>query len=303
MSTTIRDPEDLRDLVAAYAIGAVDDDERAAIDRFLMTDRALRAEADGFAHAVRQLRTPEGPAPAVWTGIQAALESGEHRSASVVPISATRRTERAPRSRRVGRRVTRVVAVAAAVAAAAAVAIAAPFDDETTIPNTPASAVEAAAREALRADGAERLSLVTEGGSESVDVVVLPDGRGYVLDTSLAPSAEDPYRLVALTNEGPVVVALLGNEIVTTAFELPAGALGLVVARGEDTVASAALPAGLLAPPVTTPTLAPTASTPPPSVAPSPSSSSPRPPLLPTLPSGALAEGLLDLLGLPRVLP
>ena len=282
MSTSTREPDDLRDVLGAYAIGAVDDVERAEIEQWLATDDEARATAEGLAAAARSLHTSDGPAPAVWTAIETAIASGEHRPAAVVPISAIRP------ARVASRRVSRVVSVAAAVAAAAVIAVVASTSSEPTLPSAPASAVEQAAKAALATEGAERISLVPTDGIDPVNAVVLPDGRGFVLDATLSRV----YRLLAITESGPVLVAILEPDVGTTAFRLPAGTLGLVVARGEEIVASAAVPPGLLPAPTTAPTQAPAPSTTPPG----PSLTLPTlPPVLPTLPGGGLDLGALDL--------
>ena len=289
MSTSTREPDDLRDVLGAYAIGAVDDVERAEIERWLATDGDARAEAEQLTAAARQLRTSDGPAPSVWNAIESAIESGEHRSPSVIELSAPRQ------ARGISRRVSQVVAGAAAVAAAAVIAVVASTGSESTLPNdVPASAVAQAANAALREDGAERISLVTWNGTDSVHAVVLPDGRGYVLDATLTDATSAVYRLQAITAQGTVIVAVLDPDAEATAFRLPLGTLGMIVTRGTDVVlASGAVPTGLLSAPTTAPTEPP----PPPTSPPGPAVTQPTlPPVLPTLPGGGLDLGGLDLL-------
>lgn len=284
MSTSTEEPRDLRDALGAYALGAVDEDERAEIERWLATDTDARADADELARAARKLDSPEGPSATVWTAIEAAIESGEHRAPSVVQLTAVRQ------ARGFSRRVSRVVAGAAAVAAAAAIAVVASTGSESKPPNTRESAVAQAASAALSADGAERISLVTWNGTDSVSAVVLPDGRGYVLDAVLADTDGAVYRLQAITAQGPVILAVLDPDAAATAFRLPFGALGMIVTQGDEVLASGAVPNGLLSPEPVPPTDPP----PPPTSPPDPGLNLPTlPPLLPTLPGGGLDLGAL----------
>ncbi len=107
-----------RELLGAYVLDAVDDIERATVDRALEADTALRDEAEGLRRATTPLHDADGPGPDVWSRIEARLADGTHRSPTVVPLATAVRTGvRRTGTRR--RQVVRVVAIAAAAAALA----------------------------------------------------------------------------------------------------------------------------------------------------------------------------------------
>ncbi|SIN95585.1 anti-sigma factor [Agromyces cerinus] len=69
--------EALRDAVAAYALDAVEADERAAVERALADDAELRDEADGFAETAALLAgapEPVEPPPALKSRLMAQLD-------------------------------------------------------------------------------------------------------------------------------------------------------------------------------------------------------------------------------------
>ena len=165
---------------------------------------------------------------------------GQQRPSNVVSIEEGRR-------KRVRRQlVTRVAVAAVAVAAAIAVAVWGVPSDSRSLPTRPASDVQRAAQEATKVDGAQRISLVSPtGGSDKVDVVVLPSGQGYVLSDQIAQVAgRATRRLVAVTGGVTIVLAKFSTGVAVTAFQLPEGAnqLAVVVGTANVPVVSAVLP-------------------------------------------------------------
>lgn len=231
-------PSELHELLGAYAIGAVvDPAERSQITRWLAEDDAARAELDGYVRATSLLHSAEGPSPAVWAAIESAISQPRN---NVVPIEEGAR-------RRVRRQlVTRVAVAAVAIAAAIAVAVWGVPSDSRSLPTRPASDVQRAAEQAAKVDGAQRISLVSPtGDDDTVDVIVLPNGQGYVLTDQLARVAKRAARrLVAVTGGVTVLVAKLSADAAVTAFQLPAGAnqLAVVIGTANVPVVSAVLP-------------------------------------------------------------
>jgi anti-sigma-K factor RskA len=71
-------PDDLRDLLAAYALDAVDDEERARIDDLVAADPAARAEVARYEDAIAALAADDvavAPPPGAWTAIQARISA------------------------------------------------------------------------------------------------------------------------------------------------------------------------------------------------------------------------------------
>lgn len=81
--------------------------------------------------------------------------------------------------------------------------------------------VEGGAREALIDERSVKVELVAEEGSTLATVVLLPDGKGYVIRPLLPPlSADRTYQLWALVGKATVSAGILGNRPTTTAFSV-----------------------------------------------------------------------------------
>jgi hypothetical protein len=159
----------------------------------------------------------------------------------VIPI-APARARRAPR-----RSATRLLIAATAAAALIAAAAWGVSTADRSLPTAPASDVSRAAAVAEGTPGARHVSVVTPDG-DTVNLVVLPDGHGFVLDGVL-PLAPDgaQYLLVGLRDGERVLLGVLGSVIEPTAFQVPDGVDQLVIElagteRGSPQIGSAALP-------------------------------------------------------------
>jgi hypothetical protein len=276
-------PDEMDALLALYAIDALDDQERQLVTAFLGEHPEARTEVAAYIRAASRLRSSSGPSPEVWARIAERIHADGHDphadrladlpepGATVIVLDDHRRT-------RTG--LLRIAAAAAAIASLAGTAAALSGGITGSNPpatTAPASSIAAQAAQALTAPGAQRGTVTAADGRASATLVVLPSGRGYVLDLE---GHRAGYQLFALTPNGPVIVAVLG-ESTPIAFELPPGTSSLVVDRTPpDTTGS----------PGTTPGV-PTAGGP---GTPSGSTSIPDP----TLPGG-LASNLFGLVTVP----
>jgi anti-sigma-K factor RskA len=192
-------PAEVRELLGAYALGALDDDEREQVERLVLDDQEARAELHALQLGAAWLaRSDLRPAPRVWDEIQRQMEM----DAPAPPVSLDERRHR--------RRSRRIVAFAAAAVIAAGVVVGV----ASLADNGPeGTSVEAAAHAAIRDPDAEHFDLRAPDGRLAARVAVYEDGRGYLADSSL-PSLDDrhAYQLWAITNEGPVSAAVLGRS-------------------------------------------------------------------------------------------
>src|SRR6478736_3707963 len=79
-------PEEIQDLLAAYAIDAVDDDERRQIDEYLAGDPEARAEVSGLQHSASYLAHTGGPPPpGVWERLEAVIQESARPDAPAPP--------------------------------------------------------------------------------------------------------------------------------------------------------------------------------------------------------------------------
>jgi anti-sigma-K factor RskA len=198
-------PAEVRELLGAYALGALDDDEREQVERLVLDDQEARAELHALQLGAAWLaRSDLRPAPRVWDAIQRQMEM-EAPAPAAPPAPPVSLDER--RQRRRGRRIV-AFAAAAVLAAGVVVAVASLVDS-----GPEGTSVEAAAHAAIRDPDAEHFDLRAPDGRLAARLAVYEDGRGYLADSSL-PSLDDrhAYQLWAITNEGPVSAAVLGRS-------------------------------------------------------------------------------------------
>lgn len=280
-------------------------------------DDPLREELVDLLRATAAVDDTDGPRPHVWDHIEAAISEGEaDRTASATlppptPISTVRR-------RRARRTIGRVAAIAAAVSFVAGAALAAlgplasheATPDHAPTPDVSPPSVETEARRAADHPGAQIVQLTNPDGTYSVDVVMLPDGRAYVLGSQL-PAGDAPYLLYAVVGETRVLLGTLLGDGAVRLDPIPAGTvLFALVDEAGAVVAGAPLATATPAPPAAPPAGA--AASPstevPASAAPAPDASQPGVPSFPSPSAGEPVpppppppDGVIDLPLLPPI--
>jgi hypothetical protein len=77
---------------------------------------------------------------------------------------------------------------------------------------------------------ARLLTLLSEDGGVRVEAVILPNGRGYLVEDNLDPLAgERTYQLWALGGEEPISAGVLGPDPGIVAFTVDPQATGLAI--------------------------------------------------------------------------
>jgi anti-sigma-K factor RskA len=206
--------DEIRDLLGAYALDAVDAAEHRALEQHVAGCASCRLEVAEHQQAAADLAPASDVPPAVWERIERAVD-GER------PVT------------RPGRRLASAL-VAAAVAAFAFLAWRV-ADLEARLDRIGGGSVVSAARAALTDPDARRVVLRSPGGSLAVDAVILPDGRGYVLQDNLDPlPTGQTYQLWAMTGRVPVSAGLLGPDPEVSAFRLGSGTTALAVTVEDE---------------------------------------------------------------------
>lgn len=231
---------DLEDLLGAYALGAVDDDERRLVERLLDESPESRAELARHNEVVEHLATMASTPPPgeLWSRINEQVDGpGDDAAPPVTVVDlASRRRRWEPST------FTALVAAAAAVVLAVALVAQTWRVDDLTATlaaqnlESERLAAELAGREAEVADletvlAGDPLALAAQRASEDpratlvslaagevgvaqMTIVLQQDGRGYVTSSDLAPL--DPghtYQLWAIMGDGRIIsAAVLGNQ-------------------------------------------------------------------------------------------
>lgn len=199
-----RPHSELQDLLGAYALDAVDPDERATIDEHLDTCPRCRAEVRDHRETVAMLAFTGQDAPSgVWEKLSASLGDVPppiplnvalgSRAADVVDLDERRR--RSTRIRAAG-----LVAAAAVVISVLALAVSLRDDGGDR------------ARFEAAIAGEPRIALASTDGRHSAHIVVT-DGRGYLFNDNLPVLADDQvYQLWGRRGAELISLGLLGTD-------------------------------------------------------------------------------------------
>ena len=239
---------DIQELLGAFALDAVDSEERDVIDAHLAGCPRCRAEVEGYRETAALLahsgeRAPEG----VWDRIATALDEAPPALdlTRIIPATAVaaepaatgnaddlsqrreaqrREAKAAPRS--IPLRVAAgTMAVAAALTLFLGVALGRNDGDlgrlERVVDAMEKVAVRDVALAALSDPGNERVDLASPDGQASAQVVRLPDGTGYLVPRTLADlPAGRVYQLWAVRSDAKISLGVLGAKPGVAAFRM-----------------------------------------------------------------------------------
>ncbi|MEO8693780.1 MAG: anti-sigma factor [Acidimicrobiales bacterium] len=225
-------PAEIEELLAVYALDAVDDDERALVDDYLRENPRAAAEVESYREALSYLHAGAAAPAGLWERIASELESAP----PPLQLDAFRSPAKAPARRPVGR----ILAIAAAVialVAAGGVIVHQQREIDRRGSDSVAAAVEREANTAKRNPQSRTVMLRDSGGVLSVIAYVEPDGDLF-LDADQLPvlDRDRTYQLwcVRDTAPTPVSLAVLGADPATSKLHLDACS-GLLAITNETT--------------------------------------------------------------------
>jgi anti-sigma factor RsiW len=229
-------PREVEDLLAAYALDAVDDDERDAVEHYLADHPDAAAEVQAFRHAAAMLAYTGGPVPeGVWDALAPSLEARrarEQRAEGVVPLM-SRRAQPEPMPGSPPRRGTHRVRWLAAAAVAAVLAVGATVGIVVAQSGGGGSSGRQTLAEAARAardkPGARQVTLTDPAGRPLAEAVLLRDGTGYLTSNLPALGAGRTYQLWALADPKPVSLGVMGRDPHVVGFKVKGPASALAV--------------------------------------------------------------------------
>jgi anti-sigma-K factor RskA len=232
-------------LLGAFALDALDPEERARVEEYLAANPIARREVDEMRESAASLAlAPVGDEPAsseLWDRISASI-AAEPRTRTVAALDERRRRPPWPA----------VLAVAAAivvVVVVVAVSVVAVRNRGSDAGN-----LAAAFDQAHGEHGAREVALKGDNGATLARAVLLPDGTGYLRNDAMAAlPAGKTYQLWAVSGnkQNPTVISagVLGADPKTVAFHTagPVNGLALTVER-EPGVVKSTQPVYALAP-------------------------------------------------------
>ena len=258
------------ELLGAYALDAVDHDERRALEAHLAVCPSCQAEVMEHMEVAAALSTqyPATMPDGLWDRIATQIDNGP-TSAGGEPLHLPRLTmfdpvdpagttmdaiddepavnapdtvvslDEARRSRRPGRIATGLVAAAAAIVIALLGAGLVRANDENTKAREVADsiarrpAIEVAAQRALEDPANKRYVLTSETSGAKATAVLTANGDGYLLPEGMPNLPPDrAYQLWEIGTAGPVSLGVMGNEPRATAFHVH-GAVPMLAITNE----------------------------------------------------------------------
>lgn len=220
---------EIEDLLGAYAIDALDPDERLLVTGHLATCHTCQAEVDRHHEVAALLAPPEAPPDDVWAGILSELEEAPP-PLDLAPV--TNLSDRRPRSVRILTAVTAVAAAAIAVLGFRLVDQDRRLDRMQTAMT--AGDLRGAALAAAANPAAVKVDLRSPEGPAAAQAVLLPDGRGYLLADGLPGLAPDrTYQLWALIDGQRISAGTLGTQPRTAAFHASGKVAGFAVTEEQ----------------------------------------------------------------------
>ena len=211
--------DEASELLGAYALDAVDGEEFVEVEEHLAGCPRCQAELDGLREVAAALgNTVETPPEGLWSGIASRLPERdvEAEAPPMPPLDSEGRSPfRAPAPERRQRRgaVATVIGIAVAAAAVAAVLGIGLVRADHKVGNLQSAAAHppSAAALALKMPGHRTVVLASSTGTALADFVVVPDGRGYLVSSTL-PSlgAGRTYQLWGIVGSKAISLGLLG---------------------------------------------------------------------------------------------
>ena len=219
--------DEIVELLGAYALDAVDPDERAVVERHLETCDGCRREVAEFHEVAAMLSSAAVDGLPAWTEISQMIATEPSSLLEEVPSLDDARRKRSARA---------PWQSIAAVAAAAALVVSGGAllsqqrrvaDLQETLAQQEqriselqqGESLEDAVAVALADPSSQLVSLTGEGGS--VDFVLLPDGSAYLLTSDLPSLPSDQtYQLWAVIEDQVISAGILGPELTTTALRI-----------------------------------------------------------------------------------
>ena len=212
-------PDETNDLIGAYALDALGPDERTMVDNALAANPLLRSELASYHEVLAVLAqsvemAPSTPSPGVWDGINCAI-AGDRLNEETPEFTPAR----AVRRRRLTTRLLGVVAAGSLVVAAVLGIQLASVADPSL----------AAAADQLRSDPTATLVTLTDATGLSVDVVLGPDGVGYVYTDALPEIADGrTYQLWAINDTGVISAGIFRKDGIAP-FHVDGAIAGLAI--------------------------------------------------------------------------
>ena len=242
---------EIEELLGAYALDAVDPEEREVIEHHLTECPRCRAEVADHREVASMLAMSGAPAPdGVWDRIVGSIDAELPPSLALPPVlpfpPGAPRATGGPVAAPARRRRRGMVAIGAAVAAVAAALIGVlavkvvdqgQRIDELEVAGGPGGSADPERQaffDAWTSPDGRRATLVSADGAVEVRAVITPDGQGYVMadDVPSLPAGQT-YQLWGVAGDDVVSLGVLGPDVDVAAFHADNAVAALAI-TAED---------------------------------------------------------------------
>ena len=218
-------PPEIEELLAVYALDAVDEDERALVDDYLRENPRAVAEVESYREALSYLHAGAAAPPGLWERIATELEAAPPPLRLDAFRGPPPRSEgrSGPGSRRPVGRILAIAAAVIALVAAGGVIAHQQSEIDQRDSDSVAAAVAREAEAAQRNPQSRTVLMRDSGGALSVVAYVEPDGDLFLSGNQLPVLDRDrTYQLwcVQDSDSEAVSLAVLGADPSTTKLHL-----------------------------------------------------------------------------------
>jgi anti-sigma-K factor RskA len=246
--------EEISGLLGAFALDAVEEDERDLIEEHLASCPRCRAEVDAHRDVAAALGNSVEPLPVgLWSSIVDRLPERHDAQRPPMPRLVPAgvdggRGQPTSGSRPARRRMMVLGSVAAAVAVLASVLgfkLVRADDQVSHLQQAAISAQPNAIEAALETPGHRVVNLLDSSHRQLAQFVIVPDGRGYLVSSRL-PSlgAGDTYQLWGIVGNQPISLGLMGQSPDLVTFTLAGSAVPARLAITVEPAGGAVVPTG-----------------------------------------------------------
>jgi anti-sigma factor RsiW len=219
------DERELDLLLGAYALDAIDDDERRAVDEYLRVNPAAAQEVSEYRETASMLAWTSMSAPAgLWERIADSLDDG------VAPVPSGPLAAVIPSSTVPARRRRRMAPAMWPLAAAAVAALVVVGVQQVSTQSNDGPPLVQAYNAAIGDRDSRRATLANEDGTLKVDAVVDSDGHGYLQMESLpALPSSKTYQLWGVVDDKAISLGILGPNPEIEPFAVTGNLTALVI--------------------------------------------------------------------------
>ena len=203
--------DDATELLALYALDALEGDESVELEAHLATCPRCASELDSLRGVAAAMgNAAETPPAHLWDAISSRLYDAPTEAPALIAPAVASVTPIAPRRSRV-----QVIswAAAAVLVAVFALALGHANDRAARLQGALAASAKNEVLAALVAPGHHLVTLTGSHHAELAQMVTLPDGRAYLVSSRLpALASSRTYQLWAIVGGRPISVGLLGSR-------------------------------------------------------------------------------------------